>query len=371
MKNKADQGQKEAFSNDAIGAVDAKYEAQKIAFAPLTFQAAKSLRDLGILQVLFDANEDGVTREELGKKVSLDAYALGVLLDMGLSMDLVKIRKGISPLHFLLGKIGFFLLHDAMTRANMDFVHDVCFKGSYYLEDSLKSGKPEGLKVFGDWPSIYEGFSSLPGHVQKSWYAFDHYYSDGAFPAALKVVFGSPRKNILDIGGNTAKWACACVNYDSKVKVTIVDLPGQAEVARRNVREKCQTDRITVFEADMLDEHSMLPKGHDVVWMSQFLDCFSLPDIVGILRKVHQSIDYESDVFVMEPLWDKQLYRAATYSLHATSLYFTSMANGSSKMYESTELIRAVETAGFVLVEEMDQLGPNSYTILKFKKRKR
>jgi hypothetical protein len=39
----------------------------------------------------------------------------------------------------------------------------VCF----ILMKALKMVSPEGLKVFGNWQTIYEGLSQLPKHVQK------------------------------------------------------------------------------------------------------------------------------------------------------------------------------------------------------------
>lgn len=40
------------YQEDPLTAFQAKEEAQKLAFAPIAFQAALSLRDLGILAVL-------------------------------------------------------------------------------------------------------------------------------------------------------------------------------------------------------------------------------------------------------------------------------------------------------------------------------
>lgn len=368
MRNKLQYNQEKLFSNDKISAVDAKYEAQKIAFAPFAFQAAKSMRELGILKLLDEAGDEGISREDLSAELELSEYALSCLIEMGLSTDIVKITAEERPWKYVLGKIGFFLLHDAMTIANMNFMHDVCYEGSFFLQDSLENGKPEGLKVFGHWPTIYEGLSSLPPQVQKSWFAFDHFYSDGAFPAALQYVFSARHKSLMDIGGNTAKWALYCVRHTDDVKVTIIDLPGQAEMARKTINDNEFSNRISVYEVDVLKGESTLPEGCDAVWMSQFLDCFSLEEVTGILEKVHNAVDENCCVYVMEPLWDKQKYRAAAYSLHATSLYFTAMANGNSKMYESGELIKAIEKAGFRLDDEIHELGPNDYSILRFKK---
>lgn len=79
----------------------------------------------------------------------------------------------------------------------------------------------------------YEGLSQLPEQVQKSWFGFDHFYSDQSFGKALEIVFSHHPKRLLDIGGNTGRWATQCVQYNKEVEVTIVDLPQQLEMMRK------------------------------------------------------------------------------------------------------------------------------------------
>ena len=103
--------------------------------------------------------------------------------------------------------------------------------------------------------------------------------------------------------------------------------------------------------------------------MSQFLDCFSLHQITKILKKIYPAITSDTNVYILEPIWDKQRFEAASYSLQATSLYFTCIANGNSKMYRFDELKQAVENGGFVLREAHHNLGINSYTLFRFQKK--
>jgi hypothetical protein len=83
------------------------------------------------------------------------------------------------------------------------------------------------------------------------------------------------------------------------------------------------------------------------------------------MEKARQAAGPSTDVYILEPFWDKQRYEAASYSLQATSLYFTCMANGNSKMYRCGELADAVERAGFDLVEAWHNLGSNDYSLLR------
>jgi hypothetical protein len=59
----------------------------------------------------------------------------------------------------------------------------------------------------------------------------------------------------------------------------------------------------------------------------------------------------------METFWDRQKYEPASFCLTMTSLYFTVMANGNSKMYHSDDMTRLVERAGLAVEEIHDGLG--------------
>lgn len=358
------------FSTDKIRAVDAKFEAQKIAFAPLCFQAIRGMIELGILKAIEDAGDDGISCKALSEKTLISEYGVGVLCEMALGMNVIKLVPNCSEEKFVIGKIGWMLLEDDLTKVNFNFTNDICYQGAWDLVDSVKNGKPEGLKVFGtQWTTIYEALSTLPEKAKKSWFEFDHFYSDIAFPEALPIVFAEKPKTLVDIGGNTAKWSISCCKYNPDVKVTIVDLPGQTAVAEKNAAEAGFADRINTHSGNVLDSTTKLPSAPDAVWMSQFLDCFSLHQITKILKKVYEAATPETNVYVLEPLWDKQHFEASSYSLMATSLYFTCMANGNSKMYRYEELVNAISEAGFELKTAHHNLGSNSYSLLVFRKK--
>lgn len=347
----------DAYTTDKLSARNAQRLAEFIAFGPIVFQASRLMIKFGILDLLRDS-EEGMTREELVEKTGLSDYAVKCLTDASLSIGTILINPQTD--RFRLSKTGWFLLTDPATRANIDFNHDVNYEGWFHLEEALKEGRPAGLKHFGDWPTIYEGLSSLPAQVQKSWFGFDHFYSDSSFPEALKIVFGDNKtRTLLDVGGNTGRWAMKCVEYDPEVKVTILDLPQQIGLMKAATQGKPGADRIDGFGTNLLDPNAALPtdKHYDVIWMSQFLDCFSGEEIVSILKRAVKIMDKDSRLYIMETLWDRQKYEAATMCLTLTSLYFTALANGNSKMYHSEDMSRYVEEAGMEVETIHDQLG--------------
>jgi hypothetical protein len=343
-------------------ALEAKADAQRIAFGPMVFQATMAMRRLGILEKLY-VRRAGLTAAELAESLAISEYGVKVLLETGLSSGIVALSEG----RFTLTKTGYFLLKDELTTVNLNFVADVCYDGMRYLTDAVVEQKPKGLQVFGDWNTIYEGLSQLPERVQTSWFAFDHFYSDRAFPSALREVFTRPIQRLLDVGGNTGKWALHCVAHDPRVHVTILDLPGQLEKARRNIDAAGMSERIECHAIDLLGEAVPWPKGADAIWMSQFLDCFSEPQIVSLLKRGHDAMDANASLYILETFWDRQPYEAGAFSLHNTSLYFTCLANGNSKMYHSSEMKECVAAAGLRIVREVDGIGIG-HTLLECKR---
>ena len=77
------------YRQDNIRAIDARFEAQKIAFAPLTFQAIRALLELGILKEIEKAGDDGINARELSKKLGISLYGINVLTEMALGMNVL------------------------------------------------------------------------------------------------------------------------------------------------------------------------------------------------------------------------------------------------------------------------------------------
>ena len=352
------------YSEDTKTALQSKEYAQFIAFAPMVFHASKILRDKGLLAEIHKAGPGGISLEKLTSVSGLPRYGVRVLVEAGLGIGLILENDG----KYTLTGTGVFILSDQLTKVNMDFSADVCYEGLMSLEKSIETGKPEGLKVFGEWPTIYEGLSKLPEPAKKSWFDFDHFYSDSAFTAALNKVMAAEPARLLDIGGNTGKWAIKCVSHNKKVAVTILDLPGQTKMAKENIAAKGLQDRVNFFEGNILDSKTEVPKNFDAIWMSQFLDCFSEDEIVSILSRCAKSINENGFVYILETFWDRQRFEASAFCLQMTSLYFTAMANGNSQMYDSRLFLELVKRSGLEVVEITDNIGV-SHSLLKCKKK--
>ncbi len=357
------------YTKDDLSAKEAQRLAEFIAWGPAVFQASRLMIKFGILEMIRNS-DNGMTREEIVAQTGLSDYAVKCLLEASLCIGTVLVD--VETDRFTISKTGWFLLNDPATRVNIDFNHDVNYEGWFHLEEALVNGKPEGLKHFGPWPTVYEGLSSLPEQVQKSWFGFDHFYSDSSFPEALKIIFDEHHvRTLYDVGGNTGKWALQCVGYNPEAKVTILDLPQQIGLMQEFVKGKEGAERISGYGINLLDEAAEFPKmegGPDAIWMSQFLDCFSMEQIVSILTRAAGAMTENTRIYIMETLWDRQRFEPAAFCLTMTSLYFTAIANGNSKMYNTEDMAKCIEDAGLVIESIHDHLG-QGHSILVVKKK--
>lgn len=356
------------YTKEQYPTLEAQRLAEFIAWGPVVFQASRLMVKYGILELIGESKE-GLTREEIVAITGLSDYAVKCLLEASLCIGTIMVDMETD--RYSMSKTGWFLLNDPATRVNLDFNHDVNYEGLFHLDEALKEGRPAGLKHFGDWPTLYEGLSSLPDQVKQSWFAFDHFYSDSSFPEALKVIFDEHHvQSLYDVGGNTGKWALQCVAYDPTVEVTILDLPQQIEMMRENVKGKPGADRIIGRGINLLDSDAQFPKregGLDAIWMSQFLDCFSMDEIVSILTRAKEAMTEQTRIYIMETLWDRQRFESAAFCLTMTSLYFTAMANGNSKMYNTEDMEHCIHAAGLEIETIHDFLG-QGHSILVVKK---
>lgn len=346
-------------SNGRMPAVEAKSRAQFLAFSPFAFQAAVAMRDTGLLSALDETGEQGLPLRDLAEASGISEYGASVLSDFGCNIGIVEKREG----GYTLGPVGYFLLHDEMTEVNLDFTNKVSYHALAHLTESVREGRPAGLKTLGPWETIYEGLTRLPEGARESWFRFDHFYSDRVFDSLLRIVFQHRVTHLLDVGGNTGRWALKCLRHDPNVRITIMDLEPQTKVARQNIEAEGFGDRVDYRPGNLLDLQTTFPTEPDAIWMSQFLDCFSEPEIVSILSRARDAMDADTRLFIVELFPDRQIFDAARFSLDATSLYFTCIANGNSRMYHYDRFRELIDQAG-LKIEEEEHLPAGGHTFL-------
>ena len=76
-----------------LRAVDAKFEAQKIAFSPLCFWAVSLMLTSGFLRLVESYGEKGICKDELVSKSEFDSYGVNLLSEIALGMGILKLAN--------------------------------------------------------------------------------------------------------------------------------------------------------------------------------------------------------------------------------------------------------------------------------------
>jgi hypothetical protein len=350
------------FNSDGLSAGEALNKAHSLAFAPYAFQAAVILRDSGILAMIEAANAGTSLHHVIGA-TGLSDNAAHALLEAGLGIGLLYQDSGL----YHITKAGHFFLNNDTVRTNASFMRDVCAPGAAQLGLSLAEDRPAGLGALGSWNTIFEGLGEMAPQARESWYAFNNHHSDSAFRDALPMLFARNPKRILDIGGSTGRFALACLDWNDSVHVGVADICVDVEQAEPGVAAAVRAGRVTLHPMNVLDVAAALPGGYDTIWMSQFMPCFSGPQIAAILSKCHAFLPAEGRIYLMETFWDQQRFEAAAAALQLTSLYFVNIATGISRMWTSEQLIEMIEAAGFKVAAQKNSIG-RGHTLMELRK---
>jgi ubiquinone/menaquinone biosynthesis C-methylase UbiE len=322
-------------------------DATRLAFAPVLFHAVCLARDKGIIRAVEKAGREGTTAQALAQQLGLSVYAATVLLDGCAAAGVFNEHDA----RYRLTRTGWLIEHEPMTRANMDFSRDVCDRAMAHLDEAIATGQPSGLKELVDAPTVYEGLTRLPPKALESWLKFDHYYSDLVFDPALALVATKRPKRLLDVGGNTGKFALKAAKHS---EVTILDHPGQIALALENAQKAGLEQRVSGSAMNLLDHSRAFPTGFDAVWMSQFLCCFGLADVEQLLRRARAALAPGGRIWVNETFIDRQPNDVARDAVMATSLYFTAVANGQSCMYRLTDFLPIFDRLGLRVAAEYE-----------------
>lgn len=332
-------------------------KAQSIAFAPFVFQAVAAAKDCGLLQALGESDSP-LPVSALAQKVALSEYAVTVLCDILESSEVIKRDENHA---YRLSRVGECLIYDQMTEVNFDFSNLVNYAPLKHTLKALQSGKPAGLKEYDEtWTTIYPHLKDLPQKSRRAWFAFDHFHSDSAYQAALNILKDRQVRYFVDIGGNTGRFTKKALATWQDSRACIVDLPEQIGLMRQNTNLKNLQDRIDTVSINWLDPEAqpLIKEKVDLIWMSQFLDCFSRAEAVSILKRAKNLARQNGAMLaILEPLVDHQRNRAATLSIACSSLYFSCLANGNSKFFSSEELRGIIDESGLVVESVHEPIG--------------
>jgi cyclopropane fatty-acyl-phospholipid synthase-like methyltransferase len=229
------------------------------------------------------------------------------------------------------------------------FTREVQQKACSLLLDSIKAGRPVGLRALGyeDTKTLYQAFAEneeLERLFHKAMAEFSKINFLTLEPGDLDGV-----RRLLDVGGGNASVQMRVLQQNPGVQGTLFDLPTVCDNAAENVRRNGMTDRVSYHPGDVFAEE--LPQGHDAVLLSHFVEIFAPESIEHIYAKVQRALEPGGKLI----LWTMTANDGETTGpLQAvkSSVYFVASASGSGMAYPAADHRRWLDAAGFDVVTE-------------------
>lgn len=283
----------------------------------------------------------GATEQELAERLELRETPIRTLLLCLRAVGLLR-RDGDryfnSPLadHYLTKNRP----DNFLARVQMGRVLTYQGMGSFY--EALRSDTNVGLQhVPGKGPTLYARIGEDPA-LQNVFHAFMASFS--RHHSILSTIDLTGCERLLDVGGGAeAVNAIALVKRWPQLRVTLLDLPPAAAVARNRVAENGLSDRIDVIGMDCFKTE--FPTGFDAVFYAHFLGIFSLEKQLDLLAKGARAVKPGGRLLIVGALQNE----SDVSGWHAAwlSAYFLTIVNGEGCVLSLPELQKLCAEAGF------------------------
>jgi hypothetical protein len=118
----------------------------------------------------------------------------------------------------------------------------------------------------------------------------------------LKTVDFTPYHRLLDLGGGPGSYSIAFVQAGEDRRATIADLPQTLCITREVIENAGASSHIDLAEVDLTKDP--LPRGHDVMLLSNVVHCFSAQVNQEIVHRCFEALDPGGLIVIKDFLLD-------------------------------------------------------------------
>ena len=288
----------------------------------------------------------GATQEELAQSLGLSPHCTRILMLASCAVGMVR-RDSAGG--YRNSDIAEKVLVSDSPYSMLPFIqfnHRVQERCSHQLTKALKENRNAGLDEFpGGGATLYERLAEYPD--------LENLFHDamGAYtrlsPKIVHLAEFSAVRHLLDVGGGDGSNAMALCERFPDLKVTILEKPTVARIARERVAKAGMESRIACVEADMFLD--AWPAGCDAILFSHLVEIFSPERIRVLYKQAFETLPRVGQLFV----WTIMANDSETGALQAakSSIYFLCAASGEGMAYPARQHEESLRWAGFSAVK--------------------
>lgn len=161
--------------------------------------------------------------------------------------------------------------------------------------------------------------------------------------------------NLLDVGGGSGAFSIVLTKANPNLKASVFDLPNTCSVAEKYIQESGVEDRVSCFEGDFFKDE--LPKGNDIILLSQIMHSWSIEENKNILKKIYESLPEGGVLVINEFLLNDDKTGPLFSALFALNMLVGSEGGNA---YTEREIKEWLSDAGFEYQETVKLGGPVS-----------
>jgi len=322
--------QKNTFAKHKIDSIDAILE---IAYA---FQNSRVLLTACEFEIFSAIDDEGLSAEEISKKIDTDTKATERLLNALCGLKLLYKKEGLyyntelSLKHLVHGSEEF--------MGNLEYIASTWDMWSN-LSQTIKTGMSTDAGLYlKNSEKIIDSFASA---------AF--WRASIEAPEIIKLINLKNVNKILDLGGGKGAYAREFVKQKPGINVTIYEISQVAKYARQYIAEWGLQQQISVIEGDFTSQD--IGKGYDLIFLSRIIELYSIWDNVKLLRKCFDALKNDGMIVIHEMVIND--YR--TSPLQHTMLSLNLLLNTKSgDVYTETDIWVLLKEAWFRNIRRID-----------------
>lgn len=315
-------------------------ELTPILFGASAFQYLNAACELGLFELLY--SEGSLLKNEIAQRLHLKERAINILLLGTTALRLTRQEENRyvnSNIITELMKQGFWEIFKDIVA----FEQYIVYKGQVDFTESLKANSNVGLRhTPGKGRDLYYRLSENP-ELEKIFYKYMTSWSKLSNPLLFKYINFSSIKSIVDAGGGSGVNAIELALHSPTTKITLMEIPGTAKIAAKNVAKANLSNQISVVARNMFEDG--FPEGHQAILFSHQLGIWTEEENVYLLTKAYNALPKNGRVILFSSMSNDSGDGPLMAALD--SVYFASIPSEGGMIYTWNEYEDWLKKAGF------------------------
>jgi hypothetical protein len=326
-----------------------------IAQVGMGFWASKTLLSAVELELFTRLGGDGMTAEQLGRALALDARAVPDFPDALVALELLDRDGDGRDAVYRNTEAGAVFLDKASPAyigGMLEMANARLYPFWSDLTDALRTGKPQNEIKHTGTP-LFEELYADEARLEQFMNAMTG-LSAGPFTALAERFDFSAYDTLCDVGGATGQLSIVVANRHPHLRCTTFDLPAVEPIAKRTIDAAGLSGRITPVSGDFFADP--LPEA-DVITMGLILHDWNLEKKQHLVRAAYDALPEGGAYIVIENLIDDARRENAFGLLMSLNML---IEFGDAFDYTGADFDGWCKQAGFTRTEVVPLAGPTS-----------